>query len=688
MAATSDAPTHRTVALLGAMGCGKTTFAEALLHRAGAIPRMGSVEQGTTVGDHEPEEIARGTTLGLALAWLTWTVADVEYGITLIDTPGHPDFVGAVDAALAVADVAVIVVSAVDGVTGGTRTAWASAGAAGVPRIVAVTQEDRARADFRSTVEQLREAFGATLWPIELPIGEEHQFHGVADILSERALVYDEAGRSHDEDLPSDIAEEEHRLHQEVTEEIVSRDDAQLEAYLDGTEPSASELEHTLGDAVASGDAVPIVVCSALTGTGVDHVADLICELTPAAGAHDGRIIVGADDEGRGGTEVKVSPDPAGETLVHVFRTVADPFVGQVAMFKVLSGVLRPGDRLRNTTTGVEERIPALFRLRGAEHLPADAFRAGEVGAVAKLAGTPAGSLLWSRPQGKARPLPLPTRAPVYATTLEPVSQSDDAKLTTALARLTAEDPTLVVDRSGSTTILRGQGDTHVGVAVERLARVLGVHVTTGSAPVAYRETIAGTAAAEGKLKKQSGGHGQFAIVQLRLSPLPPGGGFAFVDSVVGGAVPRSYIPAVERGARESLAAGGPLGHPVVDVQVELLDGKAHSVDSSEMAFRTAASLGVKAALAQARTVLLEPVSTVTVTVPVDLQGPVLTDLSGRRGRVHASESAGDGRTRVVASVPDAELERYVLDLRALTGGQAELTIVPEHYERAPGPQA
>jgi elongation factor G len=353
-------------------------------------------------------------------------------------------------------------------------------------------------------------------------------------------------------------------------------------------------------------------------------------------------------------------------------------------MLKVLSGVLRPGDRLRNATTGVEERIPALFRLRGAEHLPADAFRAGEVGAVAKLTATPAGSLLWTR-QAKARPVRLPTHPPVYATTLEPVSQSDDAKLTTALARLTAEDRTLVLDRSGTDTILRGLGDTHVAVAVERLARVLGVHVTTGSAPIAYRETIAGSARSEGKLKKQSGGHGQFAVVQLAVSPLPPGEGFAFVDSVVGGAVPRAYIPAVERGARDALDAGGPLGHPVVDVKVELLDGKAHSVDSSEMAFRTAAAIGVKAALAQAGSILLEPVSLVTVTVPVDLQGPVLTDLSGRRARVHASESADEGRVRVVATVPDAELERYVLDLRALTGGQAELTISVDHYERAPG---
>jgi elongation factor G len=272
----------------------------------------------------------------------------------------------------------------------------------------------------------------------------------------------------------------------------------------------------------------------------------------------------------------------------------------------------------------------------------------------------------------------------VYSVTLDPVSQSDDEKLSGALSRLVAEDPTLVVDRAGDKTIMRGLGDTHLAVAVERLARVFGVRVTTGPAPVAYRETIAGSAQVEGKLKKQSGGHGQFAVVQLRLSPLPPGEGFEFVDSVTGGAVPRQYIPAVERGAREALAGGGPQGHPVVDVRVELLDGKSHSVDSSEMAFRTAASMGVKAALAEAGTVVLEPISSVTVTVPNDLQGAVLTDLSGRRGRVHGTESAADGRARVVAHVPEAELERYVLDLRSITAGQAELTVTPDHYAKAP----
>jgi len=688
----ASTPTHRTIALVGGAGSGKTTLAEALLYRAGSITRAGGVEQGNTVCDHEPEEIARGTTLGLSLAHLTWTGPDgAEYSVTLADTPGHPDFVGGVDTALSVADAAVIVVSAVDGVTAGTRFVWAAAEDAGVPRIVVVTQEDKARADFRRVLGELHAAFGDNLWALELPLGEEQAFRAIADVLSEQALVYDDDGRHHDEPLPAEAEAEEHRMHLDVTEEIVSHDDEQLEAYLDGREPPASDLERTLALEVATGEAVPVVVCSGVTGTGVDRIADLICALAPSALDHDGRIVIGGstgDDDGDAardtGTEHRVAPNAGGETLVHVFRTVADPFVGQVSMLKVLSGVLRTGDKLHNATTGADERIHGLFRLRGAEHLPVGELRAGEVGAVAKLTGSPSGSLLWTRSSGTARPAPLPRRAPVFAVSLTPASQSDDEKMSTALGKLLAEDPTLVVERAGGTTVLRGLGDTHVAVAVERLARIFGVHVTTGPAPVAYRETIAGSAQAEGKLKKQSGGHGQFAVVQLRVSPLPPGDGFEFVDKVVGGSVPRAYIPAVEKGARDALASGGPQGHPVVDVRVELYDGKSHSVDSSEMAFRTAAAMGVKAALAEAGTVVLEPVSLVTVTVPADLQGTVLTDLSGRRGRVSATESAEDGRARVVATVPEAELARYVLDLRSMTGGQAELTITPDRYAKAP----
>ena len=695
----NQVPTPRTIALLGGTASGKTTLAEALLHRAGAISRAGDVEHGSTVCDHEPEEIARGTTLWLSLAYVDWTGPDGgQHAVTLIDTPGHPDFAGGVDTALSVADVAVVVVSAVDGVTAGTRSVWAAAEAAGVPRMVVVTQEDKARADFRRVLDELHAAFGDRLWAVELPLGEEQDFRSIADVLSEQALVYDETGRHHDEPLPSDAQAEEHRMHLEVTEEIVSHDDEQLEAYLEGREPPAGDLERTLGREVALGGAVPVVVCSGVTGTGVDRVADLICALTPSALDHDARIVLGGAADRRGGrpgtnagaagdatgTEVPVAPNRDGEPLAHVFRTVADPFVGQVSMFKVLSGVVRTGDRLRNATTGGDERIHGLFRLRGAEHLPVDEVSVGDVGAAAKLTASPSGSLLWTRTSGAARPALPPTRPAVFAVSLAPVAQSDDEKLSVALTRLVAEDPTLVIDRTGGLTILRGLGDTHVAVAVERLARVFGVHVTTSPAPVPYRETIARPVQAEGKLKKQSGGHGQFAVVQLRVSPLPLGEGFEFVDKVVGGAVPRAYIPAVEKGARDALAAGGPQGHPVVDVRVELYDGKAHSVDSSEMAFRTAASLGVKAALAEAGTALLEPVSMVTVTVPTELQGTVLTDLSGRRGRVTATESTDDGRARVVASVPEAELSRYVLDLRSMTGGQAELTITPDRYAKVP----
>lgn len=674
--------TVRTVAMLGAAGSGKTTLVEAILHRTGAISRPGSVEHGSTVSDHEPEEIARGHSLNLALAALEWTPDDGEvHALTLVDTPGHPDFVGAVDAALSIADVGLLVLSAFDGVVAATRAVAAAAKSAGVPLIAVVTQEDRARADFRTVVADLRGLLGDIVWPIELPLGEEHAFHGVADVLTEQALEDDGAGGHTTAALPGDIAAEEHDAHVAVVEEIVSHDDTQLEDYLDGREPSIRALEQTFAAEIAAGEAVPVVVCSGASGTGVDRLLDLVCALAPTATARDARIVMGAD--GRG-TEVDVACDPEGDTLVHVFRTIADPFVGQVSMLKVLSGRLRPNDRLRNATTGAEERLTGLFRLRGAEHVPAASLRAGEVGAVAKLTGTPSGSLLWTRSSGAARPLPPPARQPLFAVSIEPESQSDDAKLSTALARIVKEDPTLVVDRTGTATILRGLGETHVEVAVERMARILGVHVTTGPAPIAYRERITRGAIAEGKVKKQSGGHGQFALVRLRVSPRPANAGFEFVSSVVGGAVPKAYVSAVEKGAIDALEAGGPHGHPVVDARVELLDGKAHSVDSSDMAFRVAASLAVKSALADAGTVVLEPVSAVVVTVPTELQGVVLTDLSGRRGQVAATETVDDRRVRVTATVPESELARYVLDLRSLTAGQGEASITPDHYEPAP----
>ncbi|QZN85779.1 translation factor GTPase family protein [Cellulomonas sp. C5510] len=696
---TATTPSVRNVALVGHGGSGKTTLAEALLLRAGAVPRAGRVEDGSTVCDHEPEEVARGSSVSLGVADLDWTCSQgCPHRITLLDTPGSPDFAGAVDAALAVADLAVVVVSAVDGVQSGTEAVWRRCDEAGIPRLVVVSQEDRARADFHRVLDHVRDLAVRTgrdpsgVVPLELPLGEEQALHGVADVLSDRGLDYGSDGRHHDCDLPADVADEEHRLHGEVTEEIVAHDDDQLERYLSGEEPGAADLERTLAREVVAGEAVPVLVASAATGVGVDRLADLVCEIGPSPADRPAQLIVGGGPgDGRGaatgpghGAVSELPADPDGETVLHVFRTVADPFVGQVSVFKVLSGTVRSGDRLVSPTTGAEERLHGLFRLRGREHLPVDVLPAGAIGAVAKLAGAPSGTLLASRAQ-PVRPAALPAREPVLATALVPVSQADDDKLSAALTRLAAEDPTLRVDRTPHQTVLRGLGDAHLAVAVDRLARVFGVHVTTEPVRIAYRETLAGPAEAEGRLKKQSGGHGQFAVVQLRLTPRPPGSGFAFVDSVVGGAVPRSYLPAVERGAAEALAAGGPLGHPVVDVQVEVHDGKAHAVDSSDMAFRTAAAAGVRAALASAGTVLLEPTLRVSVVVPPAAQGDVLGDLSGRRGRITATGTTDDGRVRVEAVVPEAELVRYALDLRSLTGGHGELTLAPGEYEVRPG---
>ncbi|MFC8920993.1 elongation factor G [Cellulosimicrobium sp. NPDC057127] len=678
----------RNVALVGHSGAGKTTLAEAFLHRAGAVARPGSVTEGTTVCDHEPEEVARGISVALGVAHLDWTATDGEaYRVTLLDTPGSPDFVGAVDAALAVADLAVVVVSAVDGVRSGTQEVWRLCDEAGIPRLVLVSQEDRARASFRTVLDELRSTFAAAFVPLELPLGEEQSLHGVADVLAERAREYDGDGQlhwhGHDGAVPGDVRDEEHALHDQVVEDIVTHDDDQLEAYLSGQEPGVAELERTLAQEVRDGEAVPVLLASGLTGVGVDRALDLVCELGPSPADRPAVVLLpdGAGQDGASTTEVVA--DPGGDTLVQVFRTVVDPYVGQVSVFKVLSGTVASGDRLVDVATGAEDRVHGLFRLRGREHVAVERVVAGEVAAAAKLGAATTGALLGSR-RGPVSARALPDRPPVYAQALRPVSQPDDDKLSASLARLVAEDPTLHVDLTGAQAVLGGLGDTHLAVALERLERSFGVHVTTEPVQVAYRETITRTVEAEGRLKKQSGGHGQFAVVQLRVAPLPRGAGFELVNAVVGGSVPRQYLPAVERGVTEAMAAGGPHGYPVVDLRVEVYDGKAHSVDSSDMAFRTAGATGLREALAAAGTVVLEPVSAVTVTVPADAQGDVLGDLSGRRGHITATGSLPDGRVVVDALVPEAELVRYVLDLRSLTGGRGSFTARPDRYEVLP----
>jgi len=470
----------------------------------------------------------------------------------------------------------------------------------------------------------------------------------------------------------------EHELHDSVVEEIVSGDDEQLERYLSGEVPSVAELEGALAHEVLDGQEFPVLVGSALTGVGIDRLADFICEIGPSPLDRPTSITAGTE-------RIDVKADAGGQALVHVFKTIADPFVGQLSVFKVLSGTVRADDRLTNSRSGNEERLHGLFIIRGKEQQPANEVVAGDLAAVAKLAATATGDTL--APKGS--PVHVDEMDVVvanYGVAIVPRTQADDDKLNGALQKLQAEDRVLRVDRVEETkqTVLRGVGDTHITVTLERLSRKFGVNVDLSELRVPYRETVIGNAEAEGKVKKQSGGHGQFAVANLRVAPLPRGSGFEFADKIVGGAIPRNYIPAVQKGVEETMSTGGVHGFPVVDVQVECYDGKYHSVDSSEMAFKTAASHGFKQAMAAAGVAVLEPISLLKVTVPPGHQGDVMADITSRRGRVQGTNAVEHGEQEVVALVPTSELGRYAVDLRSMTAGRGRFTTQHDHYDVLP----
>jgi elongation factor G len=663
----------RNVALVGHGGAGKTTLTEALLHRAGAVTRLGRVEDGTTVSDHDPEEQARGISLSLAVAPFEWN----GHKVNLIDTPGYADFLGDVIAALSVVDLAVFVVSAVEGVEVQTEVVWREAARLGVPRMIFVNKLDRERASFERTLDDLRARLGPGVAPLELPIGEEADFRGIADLLTDSAHLY-EGGVPHTEEIPAEMEARERQVHDALVEGIVVADDDLLERYLEGEVPSVEQLEHALTLGIETASVFPVVCGSAVAEVGIDRLADLLVEIGPPPA--DRPVTVEAGDE-----EVEVPTDPGGPPLVHVFKTIADPFVGQVSLLKVVSGTVRNDDHLVNPRTGTDERLHGIFVVRGKEHEPVPALQAGDIGGVAKLAGTATGDTLTPRDQPvRVRAVEQP--AAVLATAIVAKTQADDDKLATALHRLQLEDPALVVERDDEThqTVLRGTGETHLAITLERLQRKFGVDLTTEDVQVRYRETATLPAEAEGRHKKQSGGHGQYAVASIRLEPLERGEGFEFVDKIVGGAISRGYIPAVAKGVEEAMARGGVHGHPVVDVRVTLLDGKQHSVDSSEMAFRAAGRLAFREALAKAEPVVLEPVSRVDVSVPADQLGDVMGDLNSRRGRVQGTESAGPDEQIVYALVPESEMLRYAVDLRSLTGGRGRFVAAHDHYDPLP----
>ena len=664
----------RNVALVGHGGAGKTTLAEALLFQAGATSRQGRVEDGTTTTDFDPEELKRGISLTVALAPLEYD----GHKINLLDCPGYADFLPEVEAALRVADLAVFVVSAVEGVEVQTEVIWKLAAELGLPSMVFVNKLDRERASFERTLDQLRDIFGAGVAPLELPIGAEHEFCGIADLLTDTAITYD-TGKAVTGAIPDEMEPLEHQVHDNLVEGIVVGDDDLTERYLEGEAISTRELEDALAAGVIAGQVFPVVCGSATKGVAIDRLAQFICEIGPSPVRRGPATVEGA------GTLHEIPCDPSGQPLAYVWKTLADPYVGRVSLFKVLSGTIRPDTMLTNARTHGDEKLHALFTLRGKEQVQLGEVPAGDIAAVGKLADTTTGDTL--SPRGTpVRVPPPPDPTPLLSVAIRPRSKGDEDKLMTALHRLQDEDRSLVVRRDDEThqTLLSGMGETHLAIVTERLQRKFGVAVDTEDVQVAYRETITAPAEAEGKYKKQTGGHGQFGVAFIKVEPLERGAGFEFVDKIVGGAVPRQFIPAVEKGVAETMARGGVYGYPVVDTKVTLFDGKYHAVDSSEMSFRMAGSLGFHEAMAKAGPVLLEPVSLLEVTVPAAQQGDVMGDLNARRGRVQGTEPGNDGEQVVVATVPTSEIQRYAIDLRSLTGGRGRFRAEHDHYDLLP----
>lgn len=665
----------RNVLLVGHSGSGKTTLLEAMLLASGAITRMGSVTEGTTVSDHEPEEIAKGISVTLAMAPIEWRGTKIN----VLDAPGAADFVGELRNAIRAVDAVVVVVSAVDGVEVQTEAAWELAVEAGIPRAILVNKLDRDRASFDATLEGLVQAFGKQVAPLELPIGVEHAFSGVADLLHEKAYTYVD-GAVTEGPWPEDVAGRAAPLHDKLAEAVAESDDALIERYLEtGTLPE-DVVARGVKEGFAAARIAPVLCGSAARGIGVDRILAFIAEEFPAPTDRPTVALESPD-----GTSVDRPATADAPLAALVFKTLSDPYVGHISMFRVFSGTVRGDGGLFNATKGLEERVGQLFSLRGKEHLPVPEVGAGDIGAAAKLIHTHTGDTLAAK--GDAVRIPtLPLPEPVLAYAIEPKARGDEEKLSTALTRLREEDPTIRVERTGEThqTILSGMGEAHLDVTLARMQRKFGVEVTHEPARIAYRETLRKKATATGRHVKQSGGHGQYAVCTIEVEPLPRGSGFEFVDRIFGGAVPNQFIPSVEKGVAKALSTGVVSGNPMVDVRVTLTEGKFHPVDSSDMAFQIAGGLAMREAAESAGVVLLEPVVDLEVIVPETHTGDVIGDLNAKRARIAGMEVVGAGKQRIRASVPAAEIARYAIDLRSMTGGRGTFSLAFSHYEDVP----
>ena len=658
----------RNILIVGHGGAGKTSLVEAVCHVTGATNRIGRVEDGTTVTDFEPEETRKQISVSLAVA----PVEHDGFKVNLLDAPGYADFIGDVRSALPAADAVLFVVSAVEGVETQTEVVWTMAEELGLPRAFFINKLDRDRASFARCLDGIQAAFGKACPPLYLPIGEEHDFRGLVGLLSGRAFLYDDGARR-EADVPEELQEAASGLREQLIEAIIqeSEDEELMDRYLGGDEIAPTDLIPDLEKAVAAGRLFPVLAGAATRDVGVAELLEVLTQAFPSPAERP-------PVEGR-------RADPAGPLAAYVFKTISDPYVGRMNLFRVLSGTFLPDSTVLNPTKGKDERVGNLLTVRGKAQEPAERVVAGDIGAVAKLADTATGDTL----SAKDDPVTLPAPSmpdPLLPIAIAPKSRGDEEKLSSGLSRTEAEDLTLRVERNPETkqTILWGMGENHIEVTLERLKRKYGVEVVQVPLLLPYKETFKQPVKALGRHVKQSGGHGQYAIANIEVEPLPHGGGFEYVDKIYGGAVPNQFIPSVEKGVRKAMEDGLVAGFPVVDIRVTLYDGKYHTVDSSDMAFQIAGGLALKEAAANAEVALLEPVLELEVLVPDDYVGDVLGDLSSRRGRVVGTDPVGTGRTLVRANVPEAEVVRYAIDLRSMTRGKGSFARRFSHYEELP----
>jgi elongation factor G len=669
----------RNIGIIGHGSVGKTSLTEALLFNGKAIDRLGKIDDGTTTTDYDDEEKKRKITINAAVAYYEWK----KYKINLIDTPGFADFIADTKIALSVADTALVLVCGVAGVEVMTRKTWEFATGYNLPKFIFINKLDRERASFERAMESIQGAFGDSVIPVQLPIGEESSFRGVVNLITRKAYVYEDgSGKFTETDVPGDLADRVEKYRENLIEKAAEGKDELIEKYLEEGELTDQEVIEGLRTGILAGKISPVFSGSALKNIAIHQLMDAIVDW--AVSPLERPIPKGKSPET--GEEVECKLEPDGPGIAQVFKTFVDPFAGRVNVFRVYSGTLKSDSQVYNLNKDKKERIGQVVYLEGKKQQAVEEIGIGDIAAVAKLSETTTGDTLTQEKQGGVLLPTVNVPKPIISFAIKPKTRGDEDKIGTALGRLMQEDLTLRFHRDDQTKefLVSGMGQLHVEVIVDKLKHHFGVDVVLTPPKVPYLETIKGKTEVRGRYKKQSGGRGQYGDTWLRIEPLPRGGGFEFVDEIVGGAIPRQYIPAVEKGVSEAMQGGIIAGYPATDIRVTLYDGSYHEVDSSEMAFKIAGSLGFKEGAKQVKPTLLEPIMKMEVIVPEEYMGDIIGDLNSRRGRVLGMESQR-GMQKINALVPMAEVLKYAPALTSMTGGQGSYSMEFDHYDELPG---